>query len=74
MTPPRATTMNINQMYINPAVVMMLVAIFMALIAVGGILWKFSMLLGDIKRDVAIVGERLDSHIKACELAKKTHS
>lgn len=64
--------MNISQMYINPAAIMMLVAIFMALIAVGGILWKGSTLLGDIKRDVAVMSERLDGHIKICGPQKQS--
>ncbi len=72
MTPPRVTTM--NQMYINPAIISVCVAIFMALLAIGGILWKGAGLLGDLRRDVAVINERLDGHIKACELAKKTHS
>lgn len=58
--------MNISQMYINPAVIMMLIAIFMALVTVGGFLWKLAGSIGDVKRDVAVVIERLDGHIKAC--------
>lgn len=55
-----------NQMYINPAVISVCVAIFMALLAIGGILWRLAGTIGDIKREVAVVIERLDGHIKAC--------
>ncbi len=62
MTPPRVTTM--NQMYINPAIISVCVAIFMALLAIGGILWKGAGLLGDLRRDVAVINERLDGPTK----------
>jgi hypothetical protein len=55
-----------NSMYINPAVISVCVAIFMALLAIGGILWKLAAGIGDIKRDVAVMTERLDGHIKVC--------
>jgi hypothetical protein len=58
--------MNLQQMYINPAVISVCVAIFMALLAIGGVLWKLALGIGDIKKDVAVVVERLDGHIKAC--------
>lgn len=61
------------EMYINPAVISVCVAIFMALLAIGGILWKGAGLLGDLRRDVAVVSERLDGHIKACG-PRKTQS
>lgn len=56
-----------NQMYINPAVLSVCVAIFMALLAIGAILWKLATNIGDIKTTVAVVAERLDGHIKTCE-------
>lgn len=55
-----------NQMYINPAMISVCVAIFMALLAIGGILWRLAGTIGDIKREVAVVIERLDGHIKTC--------
>ena len=58
--------MNLSQMYINPAVLSACIAILMALLAIGGILWKGAGVLGDLRRDVAVIGERLDGHIKAC--------
>lgn len=56
-----------NQIYINPAIITVCVAIFMALLAIGSVLWKLAGTIGDIKRDVAVMSERLDGHIKACE-------
>jgi hypothetical protein len=60
-------------MYINPAVVTMFIAMLMAFIAVGGVLWKLAGTIGDVKRDVAVMTERLDGHIKACG-PQKSHS
>lgn len=53
-------------MYISPAIVTMFTAMLMAFLSVGAVLWKLAMVVGDIKRDVAIIAERLDGHIKAC--------
>ena len=53
-------------MYINPAILTICITILMALIAIGSILWKLAHTIGDIKKDVAVVVERLDGHIKIC--------
>ena len=73
--------MFIDPMFINPAILTACIAILMALIAVGGILWRLSGIVGDVKlevagvrKDVAVVVERLDGHIKACDLAPKKSS
>lgn len=57
-------------MYINPAILTVCITILLALIAVGGILWKLAHTIGDIKKDVAVMAERLDGHIKVCEFQK----
>jgi hypothetical protein len=54
-------------MYVNPALVTMFLAMLMALLTVGGILWKLAHTIGDVRKDVAVMAERLDGHIKACE-------
>lgn len=59
-----------SNMYINPAIVSMFIAMLMVLIAVGGILWKLANTIGDVRKDVAVIAERLDGHIKACEPQK----
>lgn len=61
---------SINPMYINPALVTMVLAMLMAFLGVGGILWRLAVTIGDMKKDVAVVVERLDGHIKACEPQK----
>jgi hypothetical protein len=54
------------QMYINPAVIMMFFALITVCCLLGGVLWRLAGIIGDVKRDVAVVIERLDGHIKAC--------
>ena len=66
--------MFIDPMYINPAILTACIAILMALIAVGGILWRLAVIVGDLRKDVAVVVERLDGHIKLCDLAPKKSS
>jgi hypothetical protein len=48
-------------MYINPALVTMCVAMLMAFIAVGGLLWKLASRLARIE-------VTLDNHIEDCAL------
>jgi hypothetical protein len=57
-------------MYINPAILSVCITILLALIAIGGVLWKLANTIGDVRKDVAVMAERLDGHIKACEILK----
>ena len=66
--------MFIDPMFINPAILTACIAILMALIAVGGILWRLANTISDMRKDVAVVVERLDGHIKLCDLVPKKSS
>jgi len=64
---------SINPMYINPALVMMFFSMLTVCILIGGVLWKLATLINDIKREVAVIIERLNGHIENCG-SKKTQS
>lgn len=48
-----------NPMYINPAMVTMIVGLVMLFIAMGGILWRFAGELASIKSDVRVLSVNL---------------
>lgn len=57
-------------MYINPTVLGVLISALVLLLAIvsalTGVIWRAAVILGDIKTAVAVVVERLDSHIRTC--------
>lgn len=59
--------MNLSPMYVNPAIVTMVITLMLALLTVGGIVWKFADQLSDLRGDIRVMGERLNTHIDFCE-------
>mgnify|MGYP001611886829 CR=1 FL=1 len=57
----------IPEVYINPAIVIMIIGIVTLLITVGGTLWRFAGSLSDIKSDVRVLNVNLQNHIEFCE-------
>jgi hypothetical protein len=57
----------IPEMYINPSIVAMSITLMLALLTVGGIIWKIAGEIANLRSDIRVMDTKLDSHIENCE-------
>lgn len=66
--------MNISQMYINPALVMMFLAMLGAFIGVGSLLWKLAQKLATMDTKIELKIDGLERRMTSVEQTFKARS